>query len=231
MTATATISQIVQLDARDGHRLSAYQAGNPENGIALVVLQEIFGVNRHIRSVADAYAQSGFFTVTPALFDRVQAGIELDAAKPEDLALARGFATRLDVEKTLLDVAAAISFARATTGRSKVGVVGFCLGGIYAWLSATRLGVDAAVGYYGSKIAQYRDEKPRCPVILHFGNHDHVIAETDVAKIEYAQPQVSVFRYDAGHAFNRDNGPNYSPEAAFSANARSVRFLQEILAP
>jgi carboxymethylenebutenolidase len=229
MPTTATISQTVHLTAGDGHQFSAYQAGNHENGIALVLLQEIFGVNRHIRSVADAFAESGFYVIAPALFDRIQAGVELDADVSEDLALARGFATRLAVEKTLQDIAAAVSFARAKTGRYRVGVVGFCLGGIYAWLSSTRLEIDAAVGYYGSKIVRYRDEKPRCPVILHFGNRDHVISEVDVGEIEHAQPNVPVFRYDAGHAFNRDGGSNYSPEAASLAWTRSVKFLHETL--
>jgi len=229
MPTTATISQTVHITTGDGHRLSAYQAGDHESGVALVLLQEIFGVNRHIRSVADTYAESGFHVVAPALFDRIQAGVELDANVSEDVALARGFATRLDVEKTLQDVAAAVSFARARTGRDKVGVIGFCLGGIYAWLSSTRLEIDAAVGYYGSKIVCYRNEKPRCPVILHFGSRDHVISEVDVAEIEQAQPDVPVFRYDAGHAFNRYGGSNYSPEAATLAWTRSVRFLHETL--
>jgi carboxymethylenebutenolidase len=223
------MSQTVHITAEDGHQLSAFEAGNPDGLGALVVLQEIFGVNRHIRSMAEAFAKEGFYVIAPALFDRIQAGVDLDASAPENVALARGFATRLDVQNAIRDVAAAVHYARSKIGRAKVGVVGFCLGGIYAWLSATRLGVDAAVGYYGSKIVQFVEEKPHCPVMLHFGSHDRSIPESDVSKIEHAQPNVPVFRYDAGHAFNRDGGQNYSPEAAALAWARSVQFLNKTL--
>jgi carboxymethylenebutenolidase len=223
------MSQTVHITAGDGHHFTAYEAGSPEEGIALVLIQEIFGVNHHIRSVADAFAKEGFYVVAPALFDRIQEGVDLDATAPEHVALARGYATRLEEAKAILDLAATVGYVRAKTGHAKVGVVGFCLGGVYAWLSATRLQVDAAVGYYGSKISQYVEERPRCPVILHFGNRDRAIPESDVTRIVQAQPDVPVFMYDAGHAFNRAGGPNYSAEAATVAWSRSVKFLKETL--
>src|SRR5580658_5017128 len=161
----------VTLKASDGHELNAYvarPAGEPIGG--LVVVQEIFGVNAHIRSVADGYARDGFLAVAPALFDRIERGVEL-GYEGADMQRARSFIPKLDIEKSLADVAAAIEFAGIATGK-KVGVIGYCYGGTLAWLAAARLHPAAAVGYYGGRIGNYAAEKISAPVMLHFGRQD-----------------------------------------------------------
>ena len=144
----------VKLRAADGFELDAYvarPAGAPVAG--LVVVQEAFGVNHHIREVTDGWAKDGFLAVAPALFDRVQRGVELGYG-PEDLQKGMAIIQKGDTDDRVKDVAAAMDYARRETGK-KVGVIGYCLGGSMAWLAATRLNPDAAVGYYGSMIAQY----------------------------------------------------------------------------
>lgn len=220
----------IQLTAEDHHSFNAYVSGSAGSLFALVVLQEIFGVNRHIRSVADRFAREGFFTVAPALFDRVQTGVELEY-NPDGLASARSIAAQLEPDQVLKDIAAAIAYARGRIPSGKVGVVGYCLGGTYAWLSATRLAPDAAVGYYGSKIAQFSSEIPACPVLLHFGSEDKGIPLSDVEKIRQAQPGIPVHVYHAGHGFNRDGSAGYSEPATTLALTRSLEFLKSNLAP
>jgi carboxymethylenebutenolidase len=223
------MSESVTLKAADGHELSAYIArpeGEPVAG--LVVVQEIFGVNAHIRSVADGYAKDGFLAVAPALFDRIQRGVELgyDGA---DLQTAMGFVPKLDAEKALADIAAAMAFARSTTGK-KVGVIGYCFGGTMAWVAAARLHPEATVGYYGGRIGNYAGETPSAPVMLHFGKQDAHIPPEDVAKIHAAHPEVEIYWYEAGHGFNCDARASYNREAAQEARERSLRFLQKHLA-
>jgi len=157
------LSEYVTLKATDGFELNAYVArpeGEPIAG--LVVVQEIFGVNPHIRSVADGYAKDGFLVVAPALFDRFERGVEL-SYEGADMQQAMSFVPKLNPDKSLEDVAAAIDFAHAATGK-KVGVIGYCFGGTMAWLAATRLHPAVAVGYYGGHIANYASETPAAPV-------------------------------------------------------------------
>ena len=222
------MSQTIQLTAKDGHVLDAYESGEPTNGAALIILQEIFGVNRHIRSVADTYAREGFYTLAPALFDRVQKNVDLDYTPPS-MEIARSLAPRIEQDVILKDIEASIAQARSRVASGKVGIVGYCLGGSYAWLSATRLKPDAAVGYYGSKVAQFIAETPICPVILHFGNQDRAIPLSDVEKIKPARPELPVYIYDAGHGFNCDERPSYSEAAASLAFSRTLTFLKETL--
>ena len=147
------MSEHVKLEASDGHELDAYVA-HPEGGpiAGLVVVQEIFGVNRHIRSVADGYAKDGFLAVAPALFDRYERGLEL-GYEGEDMQKAMSLISRLNLDHALKDTAAALEYARRQTGK-KSGVIGYCFGGTIAWLAAARLGVNTAVGYYGGQIAK-----------------------------------------------------------------------------
>lgn len=222
------MGQLTTLTITDGHTLDAYVAhpqGEPIAG--LVIVQEIFGVNAHIRSVADGYAADGFFAVAPALFDRVERGVELgyDATNREK---AMSLLRKLDIDKAVLDVAAALDFARAQTAK-KVGVIGYCFGGSVAWLAATRLKPDAAVGYYGGQIPKYAAETPHSPVMLHFGEQDMHIPEAEVDKLEAAHPEVEVFWYDAGHAFNCEPRPSYNADAARVARERSLAFLKKHL--
>jgi carboxymethylenebutenolidase len=217
------------LNASDGHELGAYVArpeGEPIAG--LVVVQEIFGVNAHIRSVADGYARDGFLAVAPALFDRIERGVEIgyDGA---DRQKAMSFLPKLDAAKSLADVAAAVEFAKGATGK-KVGVVGYCYGGTIAWLAAMRLQVPAAVGYYGGRISNYAGEKLSVPVMLHFGRQDAHIPPEEVETIHAAHPEVHIYWYDAGHGFNRDVDVSYNKEAALLARERSLSFLKRHLA-
>ncbi len=218
----------IRLTAADGHELGAYvarPAGEPIAG--LVVVQEIFGVNAHIRAVADEYASDGFLAVAPALFDRIERDAEL-GYEGADVQKAMGFIPRLDIDKAVADVAAALEFAKKTTGK-KAGVIGYCFGGTIAWLSATRLQPDAAVGYYGGRIGNYAAENPSCPVMLHFGKMDTHIPAEAVEKVHSAHPEVEIYWYDAGHAFNATPRTSYNAEAARLARDRSLAFLRKNL--
>lgn len=222
------MSEHVKLKAADGHELDAYvakPAGDPIAG--LVVIQEIFGVNAHIRSVADGYAKDGFFAIAPALFDRLERGVELKY-EGEDMQKAVGLSKRLNMDDLLQDTAAAIDYGRKQTHK-KTGVIGYCLGGSIAWLAACRMGIDAAVGYYGGYIPQHASEQPQCPAMLHFGKKDAHIPLDAVEKIQQAHPEVPVFLYDAGHGFNCDARPSYDATSAKLARERSLAFLKKNL--
>jgi len=223
------MSDSVTLRAADGHSFGAYVArpsGEPIAG--LVVVQEIFGVNAHIRSVADGWARDGFLAVAPALFDRISPGIEL-GYDPAGMQTAMSLFPKFDVDKAIVDVAATIDYTAGATGK-KVGVIGYCLGGTIAWLSATRLHPAAAVGYYAGRIGNYANETPSCPVMFHFGLLDTHIPAVEVEKVHSAHPEVEIFWYDAGHAFNCDPRPSYNAAAAKEARRRSLEFLQKNLA-
>lgn len=223
------MSEFVKLRATDGHELSAYvalPAGEPI--AALVVIQEIFGVNAHIRSVADGYARAGFLCVAPALFDRIRPGIEL-GYEGEDMQTARSLIPKLNPNNAVVDVQAAIEYAASASGRN-VGVIGYCFGGTLAWLSATRLRPTAAVGYYGGQIGNYATETPTCPVMLHFGREDAHIPAAEVEKVHAAHTEVEIYWYDAGHGFNCDPRASYNAAAAQEARERSLGFLKKHLA-
>jgi len=222
------MSDRVQLKAEDGHELEAYVARPACEPIAgLVVVQEIFGVNAHIRSVTDGFAKDGFLAVAPALFDRYERGVEL-GYEGEDAVQARSFVPRLDVNAAVRDTAAALNYVRGQTGK-KCGVIGYCFGGTIAWLAATRLRADAAVGYYGGRIALFAAEKPTAPVMLHFGKKDQHIPREEVDKVVTAHPEVEIYWYDAGHGFNCNARSSYDPESAKLARERSLQFLQKYL--
>lgn len=218
------MGEMTKLKASDGFELSAYvarPAGKPVGG--LVLIQEIFGVNGHIRRVADGYAADGFLVVAPALFDRIQPGLEMGYGQ-EDIQRGIELKGRSATDAALLDVAAAqIKAAEA----GKVGVVGYCWGGFLTWLSATRLpGFSAAVSYYGGGIGTVATETPTCPVLMHFGETDHAIPLSDVDKVRAAHASgVEIHVYPAGHGFNCDERGSHSPESARLARERSVAFL------
>ena len=225
----------VQLKAADGQQLSAYRVepqGVSKGG--LVVVQEIFGVNAHIRSVTESYAAEGYTVIAPALFDRYQPGVELSYA-PEDMPKAFAFYGQLTPETALLDVAAAFN---AVSGEGNgAAVLGFCYGGLMAWLSATRgtqngFTPRCTVGYYAGGIGAVAQEDPQCPMLLHFGQEDTHIGADQVDAVRVAHPEVQIFVYEgAGHAFNRDVDPRaFHPEAARLARERSSAFLAKYLA-
>lgn len=223
------MSETVKLHAEDGHEFDAYvaePAGTPK--AAIVVIQEIFGVNHHIRSVADRFAAEGYLAVAPALFDRYERGFE---AGYDQQGRERGMAIlpRLNQEWTLADTLAAVVYARDEY-KTKVAVVGFCLGGSVAWMAAAQLPISAAVGYYGGHIANNKDAQLEAPVMLHFGGQDDHIPQNDVEAIRAAHPEVQVFVYpDAGHGFNCDERASYNPDAAKQAWDRTTGFLNEHL--
>lgn len=221
-------SERVKLKADDGHELDAYVARPASAPIAgLVVVQEIFGVNAHIRSVADGYARDGFLAVAPALFDRAERGVELKY-EGEDAQRARLFYGRLKMDDMLRDTAAAIDYARSQSGK-KTGIIGYCLGGSIAWTAAVRFKVDAAVAYYGGQIPQHASEQLHCPVMLHFGKKDQHIPQEAVEKIRQPHPEVPIHLYDAGHGFNCDVRASYDAASAKLARERSLEFLKKNL--
>ena len=223
------MSEWVELTSKDGFKLGAYVAKPTDEPIAgLVVIQEIFGVNPHIQSVADGYAKDGFFVVAPEIFDRVEKHVLLDY---EGDSWKKGYEImgKLDIPTTVGDVGAALDYARAQTGK-KTGNVGYCFGGLLSWLSACRLDTDAAVGYYAGGIGNFAEETPKAPVMLHFGRNDSHIPAEQVEKVAKAHPEVQIFWYDgAEHAFNRDVAPSYHPASAKLARERSVAFLKKNL--
>jgi carboxymethylenebutenolidase len=223
------MSETVTVKANDGHELDVYVArpvGEPIAG--LVVIQEIFGVNRHIRSIADGYAKDGFLAVAPALFDRIEKGVELAYDGPDGQ---KGMALmqKLDLSNTLIDVDAALAYVRQQTGK-KSGVIGYCMGGLLAWLSATRLHTDVAVGYYAGRIGNYAQETSHVPVQLHFGKLDTHIPAEQVDKVKTAHPEVEIYWYDgAGHGFNCDMRASFNADAAVLARGRALKFLEQHL--
>jgi carboxymethylenebutenolidase len=219
------MGEFITLTAADGHRLPAWQSGAEAPG--LVVIQEIFGVNNHIRHTADRFAAEGFNVLAPALFDRVEPGIELGYGE-EDIKRGRELRAKVSLEEALRDIAAAVGALKAEGWH--VGVVGYCWGGSLAWAAATRLdGIDAAVGYYGGEIARMADERPRCPVMLHFGEKDHAIPLSDVEKVRKAHPDLPVFTYPAGHGFSCDERGSFDPESHAKALSRTLPFLRRHL--
>lgn len=212
----------IQLTAADGHNFSAYQAGPSTAAKGLVVVQEIFGVNHHIRNVCDRFAAQGYAVIAPALFDRVAPGSELGYTA-DDVAKGRELRSGVPDAGAMADIEAC---AKAMTGRS-LGVVGYCWGGTLAWWGATRSSrFKAACGWYGGGIAGTRTETPHCPVQLHFGEKDAGIPLSDVDLIRTAQPKVEIFVYEgAQHGFGCDERGSFSAEDAKLAQERTLAFF------
>ena len=224
------MSEWVKLTASDGTELDAYIArphGEPKG--ALVVVQEIFGVNTQVQVIADDWAKEGFLCIAPAMFDRIEPGVSLNYDEA-GWAKAMSLAAKIDFDKATLDVDAAIQWLRAETAVN-VGIVGYCFGGTMAWLASARLKVEAAVGYYGGAIVKFTGEEPQAPIMLHFGGQDAHIPAEAIAKIQTAHPEVPIFVYpDAGHAFNRsEDAKAYVAGAARLAKSRSLLFFQQHL--
>jgi carboxymethylenebutenolidase len=214
------MGQNIELTAADGHRLAAYlaePAGKPRGGI--VVVQEIFGVTSHIRAVTDQYAAAGFLAVAPALFDRVERDVDVPYT---DMARALGYMKRMQDGSVMQDLQAAID---RVSSAGKVGVVGFCWGGTMAYLAAARLKIAASVAYYGGGIHNHLAEKPRVPVMFHFGEKDAHIPQSAVAAIKTAHPDGIYHLYAADHGFNCTDRASFEPGSAKLALERSLEFL------
>ena len=212
------------LTTTDSHTLGAYRAdpvGKPKGGI--LVVQEIFGVNHHIRAVCDRLAALGYVAVAPAVFDRFVRDFE-SGYTPDEVAHARSYLGSLDWDKMMLDMAAAQADMKDV---GPIGVVGFCMGGTAAYLAATRLkSIAAAVGYYGGGVVKFIGETPSCPVQLHFASEDHGIPLSDVEAIKAKRPDLEVYIYEgAAHGFNCDERASYNKDAAALAWSRTEAFL------
>ncbi len=211
------------LTASDGHTLDAYEV-HPEGAKAsIVVIQEIFGVNSHIRAVADGFAAEGYHVIAPAMFDRVERGVDL-GYEADGIAAGRDLAMALKIEESMLDVAAAVEHVAAT---GPVGIVGYCYGGTIAWLAASAAPVAAAVGYYGGGVHGSRDRAPQVPTMLHFGALDAHIPLDGVREVGAMYPDVEIHVYDeADHGFNCDVRASSHPESAAIALERTLAFFR-----
>ena len=228
------MSQFIQLTSSDGFSVPAWLAepqGTPRG--AIVVLQEIFGVNSHIRAVADRYAASGYLAIAPSTFARVKHGVELGYEQQD---MEAGFALKTAVDAlpapgVMADIQAAINEAAKRSGR-KVGIVGFCWGGLLTWRSACMLdGLSAAVCYYGGGMTTPEESarKPRVPVLAHFGERDHWIPVDEVKAFAKTHPEVEVHIYAADHGFHCDQRGSYDQAAAQLANERTLAFFAKHL--
>jgi carboxymethylenebutenolidase len=221
------MSEFITLMARDGHEFAAWLAapsGKPRG--AVLVIQEIFGVNAHIRAVADGYAAEGYVAIAPAVFDRVRKGVEL-GYNPDTMKEGFGYVQQLKPEQTLLDLGAAIAVVRHA---GRVGVVGFCWGGRMAYVAACELPVACGVAYYGGGIVQELGRTPKCPMLYHFGANDTHIPQAQVDQIRAADKGGTVHVYPgADHGFNCDMRASFNAEAAALARQRTLAFLGQHL--
>lgn len=224
------MGRLISLTASDTHHFSAYEAGDPSAERALVVVQEIFGLTPYIRAVCDELAERhGYHVIAPALFDRAQRDTVLayDAG-----GVTKGLALKekLGPDGALADVTAA-AHALSHHGHARVGILGFCWGGLVAWEAATRSRTFAAAcAWYGGGIAAASHEKPHCPVQLHFGGEDDHIPHTDINTIRENRPEVELFVYDdAGHGFGCTDRPSFNKPARDLAHERSMAFFDSHL--
>jgi len=217
------------LTAADSHKLGAYRAdpaGKPKGGI--VVIQEIFGVNHHIRAVCDRFAGDGYVAVAPALFDRMTRNFE-SGYSPAEIEKARSYIAKPDWDAMLRDTDAALKEIQSV---GPIAIVGFCMGGTIAFLSAARLsGWKCAIAYYGGRIVAFADERPKCPVQMHFGENDQSIPMTDVEIIKQKRPECEIYVYKgAGHGFHCDERGSFHQPSATLAWERAQAFLKKHMA-
>jgi carboxymethylenebutenolidase len=217
------MGKIIQLTASDGHKLSAYRAepaGKPKGG--LVVAMEIFGVNSHIRSIADGYAADGYLVIAPALFDRVQPNYEAGYSQ-EEIQKGIGFIQKINLDDTMKDVGAAV---QNIASAGKVGIVGYCWGGTVSWKAASDVpGLACAIPYYGGGVPGLIGLKPKCPVLFHWGETDQSIPLEKAKEFAAAHKNQTHYFYAAGHGFNCDQRGSFNAESAKLARSRTVAFL------
>jgi len=223
------MGKMIELTAADGHKFAAYRAdpaGKPRG--AVVVVQEIFGVNSHIRSVADGYAADGYLAIAPALFDRTRRNVDLGYTPP-DIQAGMELRGKISVDDAMKDVEAAV---KAIASAGKVGIVGYCWGGYVAWMAASRVsGIACAVPYYGGGTTTDTSiaSQPKCPVMLHYGERDDHIPVAGVKTLAAAHPRQTVHLYAAGHGFNCDQRGSFDAPSAKLARERTLAFLRQHL--
>jgi carboxymethylenebutenolidase len=218
------LGQQFKLTAADQHTLGAYRADPPGKAKGgMVVVQEIFGVNHHMRAVCDRLAGLGYAAVAPAVFDRFVRDFE-SGYTPDEIAKARSYLGNLNWDHMMADVTAA---AQSLKGVGPLGIIGFCMGGTVSFLASCRVpGLAAAVAYYGGMINKFADEKPKCPLQMHFGEKDESIPMATVEEIKKKQPQAETYVYPgAAHGFNCDERASYNKAAADLAWSRTTEFL------
>lgn len=219
------MGKMIELTASDGHRLAAYRAeptGKPRGGI--VVIQEIFGVNSHVKSVADGFAKDGYLAIAPAMFDRVQRNFDVGYT-PEDIAKGRELRPKITLDMAMKDTQAAVNEAKKA---GKVGIVGYCWGGFVAWMASAKVsGLSCAVPYYGGGILDNADIEPKVPVLGHFGEKDSMIPADGVRKLAEKHKKQQIFIYPADHGFNCDQRASYHEPSARLARQRTLDFLRQ----
>jgi len=219
------MGKMIELTASDGHRLAAYRAeptSKPRGGI--VVIQEIFGVNSHVKSVADGFAKDGYLAFAPAMFDRVQRNFDVGYT-PEDIAKGRELRPKITLDMAMKDTQAAVNEAKKA---GKVGIVGYCWGGFVAWMASAKVsGLSCAVPYYGGGILDNADIEPKVPVMGHFGEKDSMIPADGVRKLAEKHKKQQIFIYPADHGFNCDQRGSYHAPSANQARERTLEFFRK----
>ena len=217
------MGNMIQLTAADGHKFSAYRSepkGKPKG--ALVVIMEIFGVNSHIKRVTDEYAGDGYLAIAPAMFDRVQPGLDIGYTPP-DIEIGRGIMQKMKLDDALKDVTAAM---QNVASAGKTGIVGYCWGGTVAWKSACNLaGLACAAPYYGGGIPGLIKEQPKCPVMFHWGETDQSIPLDKAKEVAAAHKNQTHYFYPAGHGFNCEQRGSYNADSSKLARTRTLEFL------
>lgn len=219
------MGKMIELAASDGHKFAAYRA-EPKGKArgAVIVVQEIFGVNSHIRGVTDGYAADGYLAIAPAFFDRVERGLDIGYS-PAEIERGRAFIPKMNWDDVMKDAAAAMASVKSA---GKVGILGYCWGGSASWMAAARLsGLACAVCYYGGQIPSLIDENPKCPVTFHWGETDHSIPLEAAKKVSAKHSSAQSFFYKAGHGFNCDQRGSYDAESAKLARMRTLEFLKK----
>ena len=220
------MNQLINLTTIDSHTLPVYISSPTQKNKdqAIIILQEVFGVNHHIRKVCDEYTELGYYVLSPVLFERIDKDIQFNYSL-EELTKGRELRTKLGLEKPLIDIETCLIYAKKNY--SKVGVLGYCWGGSLAWVCACKLNFDWAVSYYGAQIIDFINEKPKIPTLLHFGEEDKFIKQSDISKIQKLHPSVELIKYKAGHGFNCNEREDYNKICAENALKNTLNFIQK----
>ena len=221
------MGESIKATASDGHEFDIYLAqskGSPRGGVVLI--QEIFGVNNHIKNVAEKFSSNGYLVGAPSLFDRVQPDIQLGYST-EDIRRGRELKDNLGNDSPLMDITATLNIVRSA---GHVAVVGYCWGGTLAWLSACQVdGFNAASSYYGGGIGELLSIQPKCPTIFHFGEQDHAIPAEDINSLRQAHPECPIYLYPAGHGFNCEQRDSFNSTSSAIAFERTIQHLDKYI--